>query len=172
MAAICAGCRATIAKGAKFRIVQTQVFHEQCVSLIGQSVLAAKSAEAANLRVALAHERSDGAEARVKAQTLERELSYERERNRTLEREVQTWKKISAERSIALESLGSERRRALRERDDAIARGNEARQELALQRAIATPAQSTQAAAPATEKPADDRNATEVRFSLIEPHET
>jgi hypothetical protein len=165
MAAICASCERPIAKGEHFVLSGTEVFHGRCANQIGT---------ARSVRLEL------------RAIELRRDLSMARDEANAARREAQTQREIAQTIARERRQADNDLRKARAVRDDAIrdarlwqARAEDLERQLvtALQaqtRLAAEIAARAQAAAapttaPATPDPAkDDRDASEIRFSLIE----
>jgi chromosome segregation ATPase len=160
-----------IPKGAKFRIAETEVFHEKCVHLIAQSYRFLLEREVAKLRGELARERGETSLARNQESLLRSDLASSRDRVRDLERQRDDWMKRSNDSQDNAMRLERQRVKAMNERNTALADLDAARRELALHRALGPPTPTQAQQLNDAEKTTDDRNPTEVRFSLIEPHE-
>lgn len=175
MAAICAGCMKPIGSKEKFVLASSEVFHKTCIPLIPQSRLWKMKQEMLRMRGVLDEERAQGARARIEVQDLEREVRNMRSARDQARDEVTRISRDAARASHEVQSANDRAnemsRRAQRlgsERDAAIARAEAAERELALHRALGP---VTQPAEGSGTPEADDRDATEIRFSLLEPHE-
>lgn len=163
MPATCAICLVPIGKGEKFALVETEVVHRRCIAsptarqtILTRARLTAVEAERQReaYRIALQSERAHGenlARARAAEATELANLRYALDRMRDERDSVKTRLDL-----------------ARRERDEAMAARDAARREAALHQTI----QAARAdPAPAPEIPVvakDDRDAAEIRFSLLE----
>lgn len=156
MPGVCAVCRVPLAKGEKFVMQASEVVHARCVG--GQTM-------ATRLKL-------DNIEARRQLEEIRGDVR--RAQNELMASRLEA-KDLRAELKAALATRGDykdQRDAARRERDQAIAERDAARREAALHQTIqqsipVTPAAGP-ASAPAPDKPRDDRDPTEVRFSLLD----
>lgn len=176
MAAICAGCLKPIGSKEKFVLASSEVFHKTCIPLIPQSRLWKMKQEMLRMHGELENEKAEKAMLRNEVADLERDVANMRS-SRNLARDEVTRFQREAIRADELVRTANDRanemsRRAQRmgsERDAAIARAEAAERELALHRALGPVTQPAEAeGTPGS----DDRDATEIRFSLLEPHDT
>lgn len=162
MAATCAVCLTPIMKPEKFVLSGTEVFHARCVVAYGttNSVVNKQRQQAADLRAQI--------------ERLRYELEHEKQR---ADHERTVAQRIAGERErmgndlgVALSDARSWRVRmeeARRERDEAVAARDASRREALLHQTIqGTPVAPAVAATPEPVK--DERDSTEVRFSLLE----
>lgn len=170
MSAVCAACRTPIAKGEKFVLQRTEVFHERCVTRSARSVRAELELRLAGLEGDIA------------------QLRYEVESTKaTADHNFKVAERIRAERDRLADQLRSresnlravqrqrDRERADREqlerdlRDvrDAVERMRAAQPPVAPAAPVTAPTGSPQVPTPAQEE-TDSRDATEIRFGLLE----
>lgn len=170
MAATCAACLGPIAKGERFVLSRTEVFHARCVTAIARSMRAKLEQEV----IRLGHDVSQLADDQRRLTETANAASRRADSvSRLLEREREEG---------AAKFRASERAKdaAIRDRDISRARADQleterdaARRELAVMRqygTATTPAPAaTPAPAPTAVEPAkDQRDDSEIRFSLLE----
>jgi hypothetical protein len=169
MAATCAACLTEISKGDPFVLSGTEVFHRRCSRQIERSIGARQRMVIADLKAKVLEERRIGAEARIDAQSaesrvaeLERDLVQAKRRageeqarsNRAELAETNLQRDLRVQRTAAT----LERNNFLRELDQLRSENQRLSSEV-LRRAkddLPVPAQT------------DLRDATEIRFSLLE----
>jgi len=173
MGAHCAVCRQPITKQTRFKVAGTEAIHDACLSQLSQSVLhrlRRRHDEIVATMTSL-EQRALRAENQL---TLSRQLVVERERDldvlrrdrdrlredlsalrtRAADNEAAAWHRGQRVGQEILDRLAAERDAARRERDAA-------RAELALFHAL-------HASTPAREPAKDERDASEIRFSLLD----
>lgn len=158
---ICVGCERLLRKGESYGFRRGRLWHRECFVLFGGKTVEDRGASAANARAAEASARLTTAEARVRAlqgnadRLAERDLERDRERDRERADRVALTRRLS--------SL---------ERELASTQGELLRAQRSLEVAIATVAAPAATATPAPTAPptalADERDASEIRFSLLD----
>lgn len=163
MAAVCAGCTRPITGRQKFVLSGSEVFHRECVHLIPESKYWKMKQEILRMRTEIEEERARAARLRTEVNDLERDVANMREsRNRERENAAR-FQRETLRASNDLQTSNDRAGRMRSERDAAVARAEAAEREVALHRALGPVTQPTE---PTPAK--DDRDASEIRFSLLE----
>ena len=168
MAAICAVClRPIVGKG--FVIAETEVLHTACAPRAGETVTWRHRREAERLRAQL-----NEAAARVEdrgrqitglnalADTLRRERDQAREDIRHARHLIEMAQDLADSEKIVAARARAEKMNADREASAARTEAEQLRREVALYRTLGPTAQTSET------PEVDDRNAMDIRFSLIE----
>lgn len=183
MAAVCAACLEPITRGDPFVLSGTEVFHRSCSRDIASSLGARMKLEIQRLKGEVLRERKDGAAARVAAQSAEFDERRLLDRIAKLEsdlasakeqRETDVSTRRAAERANA--QLARERTR-LSENLDAVERLTRNQADTIAARDAEITRLRNELITVAKDKiplpvDADPRDATEIRFSLLELDET
>lgn len=159
MSARCAACEEPIDRGEKFVLTGTEVFHRRCAAGIRRSVRT-------RLELRLIDLERDIATARAEIMELKRQTTDERDRTRDA---VRTRLVIEDDLRVARAARDAALRDSAywRERGESLATElARIRGELETARAAARPPPPVTTAETAPAK--DDRDATEIRFSLLE----
>lgn len=149
MGGSCAACLQPLVHGVKYVLVGTEVIHSSCARAGMQTLVQKLQSQLSLARQESARWQSEAATARYElriANALGDELETARSGVARLERQAA---------------------RMLQERNEALAARDAAKRELALRDAIGTPRVATPDATE-TQRAEDKRDATEVRFSLLE----
>lgn len=169
MAAFCAACERPIAKGEKFTVIQTEVFHRACVSNSSQSILTRTKIALLRARQAV-NDQAHADALRIRIRELEDEVErWKRDRN--------TQYGIAAHAEEALSMARVQLSRAASDTIVERSRANSAEHLLAEQlqenailhteiRNLRTPPKSPTETAPA--KPTSDLDDMSIRYSLLE----
>src|SRR5271170_6353633 len=158
MAAVCAACLQPIRSGTPFVLAGTEVFHRNasCASRIAQSVGWRTRVERDQLRIDVDEARGEIARTQHKLELTRDDRARAQEAQRRAETQLRT----------------SDRRRqaAENDREMAIVERDRAMRELAIVRQFGQPAavSAGSVTTPESTPAKDDRDASEVRFSLLE----
>lgn len=155
MAAQCAICAEPIVKGTKFVLAGTEVFHDRCAAFRGThtSIGNRRHQQLVDLEAQTAGFRRQYEETQTQLRVIKERVTKEMERAiqraEDAETNLNSWRRRYELTRADLERMEVER--------------DQARRELAVARQYGVPAP----AAP-EQKPADTRDATEIRFSLLD----
>lgn len=172
MAAQCAVCRQPITKKTNFRVVETEAVHDECLSRVHDSLVTRLRQHVVTFRDRSQRANQDLQRARADLEQAQRDLQrLQREHDLTtgeLERLKIEYKSVANTYATEYQRRHAAQHEAAQERERRVAAERErdaARSELALHQTLSRAAPSP---APEAEPAKDERDATSVRFSLLD----